>query len=85
MTEKDPLHPAQISSGLFQRLLWAYDEVVKAVYGKKFKDGKRLEQALKDDVWRNEELPTQLREERLVKASNDLDKAQVERLVQWKM
>ena len=85
MTEKDPLDPAQTSLGLFHRLLRAYEEVVKAVYGKKIKDGKRLEQALKDDVWRYEELPTQLGGDRLVEASNNLDKAQVERLVQWKM
>ena len=72
----------------FTHLRSLYPTIVKRVYEGKIKDGKKLGQALEDDAWRYEGLVKVLEGRRKSKdggAGGWIEKAELERLVRWKM
>jgi hypothetical protein len=82
-----PPSPTSITHAQFTHLHSLYPTVVKRVYEAKLKDAKKLAQALEDEVWRYEGL-VKLVEARRGKddsAGGWLEKAELERLVRWKM
>lgn len=90
-----------ITEAQYATVLAQYQHIVETVYKQKskLKDPKKLSDALKDDVWRYEELPklVKSRETATAPGMKDgnkkilgcqggyLEKKDLERLVQWKM
>ena len=80
--------PTSIVHAQFAHLRSLYPIIVKRVYEGKIKDSKKLSQALEDDAWRYEGLVKVLEGRRKSKdgeAGGWIEKAELERLVRWKM
>ena len=84
--------PSSITHTQFTYLLSLYPSTLKRVYEHKIKDATKRAQALADDAWRYGELVDVLAERRRPKKKSGpssgggwLEKAEVERLVRWKM
>ena len=82
-----PPSPTSTTHTQFNHLLSLYASVLKRVYEGKIKDGKKLAQALDDEAWRYEGLVKQVkgRKGKDDKTGGWLEKAELERLVRWKM
>jgi hypothetical protein len=82
-----PPSATSITRGQFAHLLSAYATVLQRVYEAKIKDAKKRAQALEDDAWRYGGLVelVEARRGRDGSAAGWLDKAELERLVRWKM
>ena len=72
-----------ITPAQFTDLLALYPAALSAAYDAKIADGKKRAQALEDDAWRYGELPTAVTERK--GKEKCLQKAELERLVGWKM
>ena len=89
------LSATSITTAQFIHLLSLYPAVLRRVYGRKVKDSAKLAEALEDDAWRYGELGDVLAERcrrRYPDGGGDgdggrgwLEKAELERLVRWKM
>ena len=78
-----PPSPSTITPAQFADLLGLYRAALSAVYDAKIADGKKRAQSLEDDKWRYGELPSLLGERK--GKEKCLEKAELERLVRWKM
>jgi hypothetical protein len=78
--------PSTISPTTFRAALALYPALVDRVYAAKLKgDGKKVAEARERDQWRFETLPEDVRARAEGKGKLRLTKAEVERLVVWKM
>jgi hypothetical protein len=87
--------PSSITATQLNRILSLYPSTLEAVYKRnsRLKDPKKLAQAIKDDTWRYEELPRIVAGRRGEKQGDSadgskgawLEKAELEKLVGWKM
>jgi hypothetical protein len=82
-----PPSPTSITHPQFIHLVSLYPSVVKRVYEAKIKDAKKLAQVFEDDAWRYEGLVKLVKGRRGKDdyAGGWLEKAELERLVRWKM
>jgi hypothetical protein len=86
--------PASITASQFTKLLALYPSTVRVVYQQniRLRDPQKLAKALEDDQWRYDELPVIVSARKSSgRAGKDggsgpwLEKAELERLVNWKM